>query len=94
MIFTTLGSMARYIEKHHQTFCYDNKKHVMENCAKIKNYLNEETAAIAVSVPATVWIEDTKTVLKTEISIAKYDRTLKHGCGWVLTEKVVGYLGE
>ena len=55
---------------------------------------DQETAAIAVNVPATVWIDDTKTVLKTEITIAKYDRTMKHGCGWVLTEKVVGYLGD
>jgi hypothetical protein len=32
--------------------------------------------------------------MKTEITIAKYDRTLKHGCGFVLYEKSNGYLGE
>jgi hypothetical protein len=90
MTFATLYQMANFIREHHIAFCDWGEDYVLDNCIKIKEYLNTEHAVVSVTVPAVmVYIEnDRPHFLKTEITIEKFDRDYEQG-GWTMVESVV-----
>ena len=91
MVFGTLVELKNHIAKHHVSFANDKRDMIMETLVRTKDFLNSESSAESVNIPAIFYhIEDNGdvTLLHTEIVIGKYDKRYENG-GYTYSERVI-----